>query len=1658
MPEIKNAFIKGKMNKDLDERLVPNGEYRDALNVDVDYSDGSDIGALKNILGNTQRDSISLTNAKCIGVAKDVENSRVYWFITSSAKDLIAEWNYSTNTYDTILVDSGSVLNFNTSNYITGANVIDGFLFFTDNLNEPRQIDIEYWRSQTSGSTGTSTGLSAERITVIKKSPLAAPELNMSSSTRGGKGTAGNASVIVMQADFGASTSATSLVNAIDPGSSFSSTSSDFSKFLEGGSAVSPNYQVGDIIILTHKFLDTTNQTEKTIKARVKLTTYNASATGSNVGTFTATLLNVSEQVPGTAVAYTCILEEDEPLFKEKFPRFAYRYKYNNGQYSCFSPFSNAAFLPDPTVGNNTGFAYNQKEGFNLAMVNSLRSLTITNLNHNIHADVDEIDVLYKDSVSPNCYVVDTIKRASNGTIANTFQVKDDQIFKTVPSNQLLRLFDSVPKKAKAQEVTANRLIYGNYTENFDLKDSSNNDVKPVFDLELKNRYNTNHATDCSFFLQVDTDESSAINFSYTDTNGQSATVSVAPGSQTTVSGRCNTMTMTSTPDDSANVTIDSTPLLNSDRLKKQSIKSKRTYQFGVVYMDEFGRQTPVLTSDSGIIKIGQDSAPFLNQFQAKITSNPPSFATHYKYFIKENSKTTYNFIGQSFYEDDEGFIYIGIPSADVNKVQIEDSIIIKKKRDTEVSDITEEFKVLDKYTTGPPPFLAKPMKVIYSPDVMVFSRNFEQDHDQIIIKPGSTPVPGRNRITLRNYYKFSENAIASSHTFNQTSDKGVSREAYALLKPGVKVKFTIGNQETKIYEIETREVDIANNDDIELHFTEQFGDDVKILYESFPSDGISFTKDCVLRGGDPDSTSYAGGVKMLILEEVDESGKEEYQGLFFIKIKSDSRLLDEIKLQQNINNLYAVSTMSLDGDSSDTNDPRQFHMYGGGKANTNSRATRLGADTDGVGTPLNPNLGGFASNGDSVGKTGEGMSYAPNLGFCDQGAGASVHQPAGFSLHDGQYQFCIQSDRDFGDVNSNYGEFPFVHTLDKAPSNKNNMDTSHDVFIKFDRSRNQIDGGATNQGTGVGIRTIPQQTADDTLYKITRVLKFFDRAQSPPVNGIGSNLSQFRDGDVVYLIALDQNLKKDLVFHGDTGHGNVMQMTLFEYRDKNLMVNIPVPPIFEVLPKDDVDIDIYYETQEVFSVSSNHGNNNLLSYYNCFSFENGVESFVIRDDFNGAPLGKGVRVSTVFEDKPYVEEVKKNSLIFSQIYNNKSSLNRLNQFIIAEDITKDINPDYGSIQLLHTRYNDIIAYCENKVLKILTNKDALFNADGNVNITSNKAVLGQSMPYNSNYGISTNPESFAAYTHRSYFTDRKNGVVVRHSMDGMEAISDYGMKDFFRDSLAANSGLMVGSYDVKKHQYNLSTHETNANSTVSFSESTNGWVSKKSFIPEAGFSLENKYFTFKNGHIFEHHVNAAHGNFYGSSSIPYVEFLLNEAPANMKNFRTLNYEGDSGWTCASITTDQQDGDVSSFIEKENKYFNYIKGVEETETTLDVKALNVQGIGTWNSRAANLASVTLTVNAGIPPELQIGDKLYEYDRGYNLIGAITGKTATTVTASTDGTGESAGSSSAVYLLYVKDARWQTSGLLGYFAKVKMQNIQTTSKEIYSVGSEISISS
>ena len=208
------------------------------------------------------------------------------------------------------------------------------------------------------------------------------------------------------------------------------------------------------------------------------------------------------------------------------------------------------------------------------------------------------------------------------------------------------------------------------------------------------------------------------------------------------------------------------------------------------------------------------------------------------------------------------------------------------------------------------------------------------------------------------------------------------------------------------------------------------------------------------------------------------------------------------------------------------------------------------------------------------------------------------------------------------------------------------------------------------------------------------------------------------------------------------------------------------------------------------------------ISYNNCFSFGNGIESNRIRDDFNQMTISNGPKVSTTIETN-YKKEDRTNGLIYSGIYNSTSSVNNLNQFIIGQKITKDINPTYGSIQKLFSRKTDLVTICEDKVIKILANKDALFNADGNIQIVASENVLGQSVPFVGEYGISKNPESFSSESYRAYFTDANRGAVLRLSMDGLTPISDAGMHDYFRDNFDTDMSL-IGTYDDYKRQYNL--------------------------------------------------------------------------------------------------------------------------------------------------------------------------------------------------------------------------------------------------------------
>jgi len=85
MPEIKNHFLQGKMNKDLDDRLIPIGQYRDAQNITISKSENSDVGTVQNIKGNSKLYGTSLglgATYETIGVFADSFTGDIFWFVT----------------------------------------------------------------------------------------------------------------------------------------------------------------------------------------------------------------------------------------------------------------------------------------------------------------------------------------------------------------------------------------------------------------------------------------------------------------------------------------------------------------------------------------------------------------------------------------------------------------------------------------------------------------------------------------------------------------------------------------------------------------------------------------------------------------------------------------------------------------------------------------------------------------------------------------------------------------------------------------------------------------------------------------------------------------------------------------------------------------------------------------------------------------------------------------------------------------------------------------------------------------------------------------------------------------------------------------------------------------------------------------------------------------------------------------------------------------------------------------------------------------------------------------------------------------------------------------------------------------------------------------
>ena len=1661
MAELSRNFLKGRMNKDFDERIIPNGEYRDALNLQIATSEDSNIGAAQNLKGNViatestfmPLDEAKHSNALTVGSYADESNKYIYNFVhkasdlvangtyggltrfTGVVSDCIIEYNrnedseYYTSTpivtdvfevrgeaseqlpdavtgliditkikglptyYDgfkfyplgirygmrvqlvspsgedaygannyvyvknvvggvnanqtsvTISTPLGSgavaytqnlinngyvfkftaerVLNFTTGsleaesntdnslthtprgNMITAINKVDDTLYFTDSRNEPKRIPIANFQRETyTNSTGSITAVPSlqnhsyfhyldgnndrvmypmirEYVTVIRPNPLTAPDISVQSSSRVPEN-------IIDNDGNNTGFQYSSLVSSVvyrnpNPGGPLAFDLVDLgvgSTFYIYSEVQRVHWKINDIIDIVGQ--------QTGFSAAVKIVDRFFSAPnygGSNTfRSFKVEVLNVqsdyynfttdntlAQPVPET---WFGVFREKDSLYEKDFISFAYRYKYATDEYSAISPYSITAFA----AGN---YKYSAKEGFNHGMLNKATEISILNyVSTSTPEDVLEVEIIFKDHNSTNARVIESIKRntakwATNGVI----KINSEVFGSNLSSQQLTRIFDNVPRKANAQEFVGNRLMFGNYLENYDIKDASLNIINPsinsnitliedsglygdnlglVFDLiatqsqtvpnypfnsivvgqpnfqdnpmavnqfpattfdtsiiannndflYLKIASGFANLIDGSGSIMVPSDLATDVNnawnpstFQYTayedgdytikcqlDFNlsyfvvpsfdGQ-ATPDSSVGSHNVFLGfvpveeGSNTTTgdpiaisyifydIPSNPTDYVTINLEAEVNLlsgtyafylfgfdisegvimkirNTDinvaspsstaglegiaNLALPSIKSIRSYNLGVVYLDRYGRESAVLFDSSENLFNEKVNSNKKTRIKCELMHQAPYWATHYKFFIRELANEYYNVVlYKAYFNDSDGlYAWLSFNSADRNKISIDNYLIQKKGHGNQVAvhDKDAKWRVLD---------------IVGTPETTT-------DDEE-----GLGPITG---INLGNANFDASNADISGKFFVKIQIDEVFIEY-------------IGNAQESIDDNSTNqgacfEVETENNNDIDL------------FYEA--------------------SDAYP------------------------IRLNVDGAL-DVLKKNM---------TIKLDGDAATVN---QAYIE----------------EFNNAGLKVNAALG------------------ANSFGSAQLSAGAEDDQGS----------------------------------------------------VRVIMSGN-IPGG-----------TLPAET----------IVKFVHN-----------------DGSYIKLKTSKQC--------------NNNQLFLNPYTHK-------------------ADNNVF--TSEI-----------CLPWYNCFAFRNGVESDRIRDDFNAKTIysytanGKisGFKASIPNED--YREQRQGSKIIFSQVKNESVGLNRTNEFLMAESIVKSLNPEYGTIQKLYARDNDLISFCESKVLRILANKDALFNADGNPQLLSSTNVLGQALPYAGDYGISKNPESFAVEEYRIYFADKDRGAICRLSRDGITAISEAGMKDWFNDNLR-NAAAVIGSYDGRKSEYNITIHSpiismsTKDVYTVSYTEDVKGWTSFRSYIKESGLSLSNNYYTFKTGRLYLHDPNkisSTYNNFYGTQYTSTITPIFNDDPSAVKSFAYINYEGTqskvnafttvsgetdneyynltakNGWNVELINTDKQEGTVGEFIEKEGKWFNYIKGVEtsytnaadggSTNNNLDFNEITIQGIGTLN--------------------------------------------------------------------------------------------------------------
>jgi hypothetical protein len=570
MAEIKNTFIKSRMNSDLDARLLSNNEYRTARNIAVSQSEGEGVGSLETVLGNVLLEDFldSECNAKIIGHYCDNNQSNIYVFLTdyidNSPSGIARQapntatcqiWVKNINTSQKTKLVEGSFLNFSLNSPITGINIIEDLLFWTDNRNQPRKINVK--QANTTPASTPTYYTNEDQISVAKYYPLDpillyqeyligysiiddgcdgctgidpsvykqyAVDGDILPTTTNGDGT--GMTVVIIQTTGSGEVEVIRIENTgmgytdgdrvyiapkagsleIELEMQVQSTMKDTctellpnSITIEAGNptpatetvtsgspfdvtSIIPSYYVGCKVKLLQGGVDVTPESGATLTAVAVTPTATVTWIGDPA------TQNVDDVVLAVNPDYNSNWPGDCEFLKDKFVRFAYRFKFDDNEYSLISPFTQPCFIPQQNgyfidenedqenAYNNTTLEFFQNLVTNVDLVipcpkllwNNLSDIDdiFSNLTEKMH--VTDIEIIYKDDNELTYKIVDSISTNEFSQISGStfiYSYQSTQPYRVLPESETTRISDSIPIRALAQEVTGNRIIYGNYVD-----------------------------------------------------------------------------------------------------------------------------------------------------------------------------------------------------------------------------------------------------------------------------------------------------------------------------------------------------------------------------------------------------------------------------------------------------------------------------------------------------------------------------------------------------------------------------------------------------------------------------------------------------------------------------------------------------------------------------------------------------------------------------------------------------------------------------------------------------------------------------------------------------------------------------------------------------------------------------------------------------------------------------------------------------------------------------------------------------------------------------------------------------------------------------------------------------------------------------------------